>query len=229
MHTPYLELLMALVGLVAGSTVAYFAPRLVAYRLDTPPDFPSVQVLVPVAGPWLVNGARLLPLLLEAVTAAVLAALGGHFGWSLKLGIASIYAVLLLTIGYIDIIHRLVLNRLTYPGTLLAVVLSLGWSSFSTYSHPLNALLGALVGLLVFGALQLLGRGAMGMGDTKLAVLIGAMVGFPNVLGTLLLGVLLGGLGALVLLIVLRRGRKTYMAYAPYLVAGCILYILYAT
>jgi leader peptidase (prepilin peptidase) / N-methyltransferase len=215
---------MALVGLLAGSAIAFLSPRLVAYRLETQPVAPSTPMFVPVAGPWLAHVSPLRPLVLEGIAAAVLAALAAHFGWTLKLAIASIYAGLLLTVAYIDINHRLVLNRLTYPGTLMAIILSLGWTSFSTYLHPLNALLGALLGLLMFGALQILGRGAMGMGDTKLAILIGAMVGFPNVLSTLLLGVLLGGLGALFFLVVLRRGRKTYMAYAPYLVAGAILY-----
>jgi leader peptidase (prepilin peptidase) / N-methyltransferase len=216
---------MAFAGLLAGSVIAFVAPRLVAYRLDTAPDPPSMALLVPVAGPWLARVSPLRPLLLQLATGAILGGLAAHMGSTVKLAIASIYAILLLTIAFIDINHRLVLNRLTYPGTVMALVLSLGWPSFSTYVHPLNALLGAFVGLLMLGVLQLLGRGAMGMGDTKLAVLIGAMVGFPNVLSTLFLGVILGGVGALIFLIVLRRGLKTYMAYAPYLAAGAILYL----
>jgi leader peptidase (prepilin peptidase)/N-methyltransferase len=217
---------MAFIGLVAGAVIAFAAPRLVAYRLETPPEPPSIALLLPIAGPWLAHAPRLRRVLLQVIMAAILGALAAHMGWTLRLGIASVYAVLLVTIGYIDINHRLVLNRLTYPGTLLAVVLSLGWPSFSTYLHPLNALLGAAAGMLVFGVLQLLGRGAMGMGDTKLALLIGAMVGFPAVFTALVTGAVLGGIGALFFLAILRRGRKTYMAYAPYLVAGTILYFL---
>lgn len=217
---------MGLIGLLAGTTIEFIGPRLVAYRLETPPEFPSPALLVPIAGPWLARVPPLRPLLLQAATAVVLAGLAAHMGWTMKLALASLYSVLLVTIGYIDLNHRLVLNRLTYPGTILAIVLSFGWPAFSTYLHPLNALFGAAAGLLVFGALQLLGRGAMGMGDTKLALLIGAMVGFPSVFTALVSGVVLGGLGGLFFLIVLRRGRKTYMAYAPYLVAGAIVYFL---
>jgi leader peptidase (prepilin peptidase)/N-methyltransferase len=217
---------MGLIGLLVGTTIAFMGPRLVAYRLETPPELPPPTLLVPIAGPWLARVAPLRPLLLQAAMAGILAGMAAHMGWTAKLALASLYSVLLVTIGYIDINHRLVLNRLTYPGTIFALVLSVGWPGFSTYPHPVNALLGAAAGLLVFGALQLLGRGAMGMGDTKLALLIGAMVGFPSVFTALVSGVVLGGLGGLFFLIVLRRGRKSYMAYAPYLVAGTIVYFL---
>jgi prepilin signal peptidase PulO-like enzyme (type II secretory pathway) len=45
----------------------------------------------------------------------------------------------------------------------------------------------------------------------------------PGMFNALMTGVIIGGLGALVFLIVLRRGRKEYMAYGPYLAAGAIL------
>jgi leader peptidase (prepilin peptidase) / N-methyltransferase len=215
---------MGIVGLFAGAIIASAAPRLVAYRLEAPPEFPSPKLVIPVAGPWLARVPPLRPLILELATACLLGGLAAHFETTSKLAVASIYTILLVAIAYIDVDHRLVLNRLTYPGTIAALVLSLFWPSFSTYFHPLNAALGAVVGLLIFGALQLIGRGALGTGDTKLAIVIGAMVGFPNVLSALLLGVVLGGLGALFFLAILRRGRKTYMAYAPYLAIGAVLY-----
>jgi len=79
------------------------------------------------------------------------------------------------------------------------------------------------VALLIFGTCQFVGRGALGMGDTKLAVLIGAMRGLPTVLNALLLGVLIGGLAAAVLLLVLRRGPNERFAYAPCLALGAVL------
>lgn len=224
LQTPILVALLAVVGLLASALIAFVAPRLVAYRLDTPPEFPSPSLLIPLVGPWLARVPPLRPLILEVATAGLLGGLAAHFGSNSKLAIASVYTLLLLTIAYIDVNYRLVLNRLTYPGTVLALILSLFWTSFSTWFHPLNALVGAVVGLLIFVALQLLGRGALGTGDTKLAVVIGAMVGFPSVLSALLLGVVLGGLGAVFFLAVLRRGRKTYMAYAPYLAIGAVLF-----
>ena len=77
--------------------------------------------------------------------------------------------------------------------------------------------------------IDLLGRGALGAGDTKLALLIGAMAGMPGVFNALFFGVALGGLGALFYLTVLRRGRKEFMPYGPYLAAGAIIFFFLAS
>lgn len=216
---PGLALLLALVGLVAGAVAVFAAPRLVAYRLPQPPPLPPVLVLVPIAGVVITRWRVRSSLAMQASCAAVLVALAAYEPNGIRLALGSVYSLLLLTIAYIDIDFRLVLNRLSYPGILLALAGSTVWSHLGI----VNALLGAVVGLLFFGVLQVLGRGALGTGDTKLAVLIGAMRGFPAVLSALLLGILLGGLAALIALVVLRRGRKQFIAYAPYLSVGAVL------
>jgi leader peptidase (prepilin peptidase)/N-methyltransferase len=215
----YLHVMAGVIGLLAGATIAYAGPRLVAYRLPEPIPLPPALVLLPVAGAWLRRWEPVRTILLEVVTALVLLALTFRYGESQRLVVASGYSILLIAIGYIDVDHRLVLNRLTYPGVVLAVGASLLWPRIG----PASAALGAITGLAVFVALQLVGRGALGTGDTKLAVLVGAMRGFPGVFNALLLGVVLGGVGAIFSLLVLRRGRKEYMAYAPYLAVGAIL------
>jgi leader peptidase (prepilin peptidase) / N-methyltransferase len=63
----------------------------------------------------------------------------------------------------------------------------------------------------------------MGMGDVKLAAVIGAVVGFPLVFTALILGVLVGGVAAALLLVSRRIDRRGTMAYAPYLVVGVAL------
>jgi leader peptidase (prepilin peptidase) / N-methyltransferase len=202
-----------------GSIIVFTGPRLVADRLDEPPEVPPRSSLVPLIGTRKIQGNRWHALGLELGTAVVLAGLAFRYGDSIKLAFAAVYSVLLLAIAYVDIGYRLVLNRLSYPGMVLALAASSLWPGIG----PLSALLGAIVGLLLFAALQLLGRGAMGTGDTKLALLIGAMRGFPGVFDSLLLGVILGGLAAVFAMVVLRRGRKSFIAYAPYLACGAIL------
>jgi leader peptidase (prepilin peptidase)/N-methyltransferase len=219
-HTSFLTLILcAVAGLVVGSIIVFVAPRLVAYRLDEPTDYPPAQILVPIAGAYL-TGLRLLhSLLTELVTAAVFVGLGIEYGWGPKLLLSAFYSALLIAIAYIDLDHRLVLNRLSYPGVFLALLGSFLWPGLGI----MNALAGALIALVVFLILQLISRGALGTGDTKLAVLIGAMRGIPTVFNALLLGVFLGAFAALVLLIVLRRGMKATFAYAPYLAGGAVL------
>jgi prepilin signal peptidase PulO-like enzyme (type II secretory pathway) len=80
------------------------------------------------------------------------------------------------------------------------------------------------IGLLAAGGffflLALLTRGAMGLGDVKLAAATGALVGWPAMVAALLLGILAGGVAALLLLLTRRAGRKDYFAYGPYLASG---------
>jgi len=81
-------------------------------------------------------------------------------------------------------------------------------------------LAGAAFGAVSFGLLGLIGRGALGAGDVKLAIAIGAALGLPAAIWGLVLGILAGGLGAVLLLATGSATRKDKMAYGPYLAAG---------
>jgi leader peptidase (prepilin peptidase)/N-methyltransferase len=223
--TASLELISGLAGLFVGAAVAFAAPRLVAPRLSEPIPYPDARVLIPVAGGWLSRWRVPYTLGVQVLTALIFGALAAHYGAGSRLLLADLYSALLITIAYVDLDHRLVLNRLSYPGIVLALVGAAFWPGLS----PLNALAGALAGFGFFLALQLLARGAMGMGDVKLAILVGAMCGFPAVLNALLLGTVLGGIAAAFALFVLRTGRKATIAYGPYLAAGAILAFLTTT
>lgn len=128
----------------------------------------------------------------------------------------------LLTIAVVDLAIRCVPNRLVG-----ALALVGGLTAVAVLGVPLSrVLLGALVGGATLLAIAVLGRGAMGMGDVKLAAALGALVGFPDVLPALAVGMVAGGIAALVLLITRRVGRKDYMAYAPYLALGAWVILL---
>ncbi len=216
---PVLMIVAAVAGLLLGAIVVYVAPRLVAYRLEEPPAVAPALTLVPIAGIWITRWHVRSSLVTEVGCAGLFVGLAAHYGSSPRLLLAAAYTVLLLAVAYIDLEHRLVLNRLSFPGIVLCLALAALWPGLGIPSSAL----GAVTGLIVFGALQIVGRGALGTGDTKLAILIGAMRGVPGVLNALLLGVVLGGIGAAFFLFVLRRGRRDYMAYAPYLSAGAVL------
>jgi leader peptidase (prepilin peptidase)/N-methyltransferase len=135
-----------------------------------------------------------------------------------------LFAWYLLVVLVIDLEHRLVLDVMTVPAAAAALLISF----LPGGTTPLSALVGGAVGLGMFLLIALGGRlikrgGAMGAGDVKLAGVIGLMTGFPAVLSALVLGILLGGVGALVLLVTRRAGRRGYMAYAPYLAAGALV------
>jgi leader peptidase (prepilin peptidase)/N-methyltransferase len=157
------------------------------------------------------------------ISGVLVAHLQRVYSWSLDFVIQATYCSLLLLIAVIDLEHSLIPNVLVGSGVLLA----LGFNAFHPTPGLAAALWGAAAGGGAFALLSLARRNALGMGDVKLALLIGMMTGFPRVLQALTLGILLGGLAAALLLLTRVRKPKQYMPYAPYLVAGGVATLLY--
>ncbi len=146
-----------------------------------------------------------------------------HWGWGLTLLVGWLYGFFLLAVIVIDFEHHRVLNMMLVPAAVVAAVLSaLPWTPESL-GNLVNALLGGAVGFGVFLLLAIVGRGALGMGDVKLAGVIGLMTGYPDVLWALIIGALVGAGAAIVLLISRKATRKTAIAYAPYLAFGAFV------
>jgi leader peptidase (prepilin peptidase)/N-methyltransferase len=162
--------------------------------------------------------------LIELATAGVvvLAAIRFANPWQAVL-VAGLLAVMPGT-ALIDLRHRIIPNRLTYPALVLSgVLVVLAWL-IGDAADPWRALLGlVLFGGILFGV-AVVSRG-MGMGDVKLAGLIGLVLGS---LGLRFVGVaagaaiVLGGLGGLVAL-AMGRSRKSAIPFGPYLALGAIV------
>jgi prepilin signal peptidase PulO-like enzyme (type II secretory pathway) len=134
-----------------------------------------------------------------------------------------IYGWFFLTVAVVDLEHRLVLNRMLLAALPFVALLHFvpeqpTWSS---------AFLGGIIGFALFLLLALIAPGGIGMGDVKLAGLIGLAIGSPGVWSALLLGMVGGGLVALLMLIRNRFQRGQSMAYAPYLSLGAWI-VLYS-
>ena len=163
------------------------------------------------------------PPLMELAMALLFALQWELFGGQpLMLLIAWAYAAFLLLVLVIDIEHRRVLNVMLAPAAVALLLIS----GLPGGISPLDALLGGAAGLALFLLIRRLGRGAMGMGDVKLAGVIGLMTGFPSVVHALLLGIMLGGAAAALLLLTRRAGRGSTIAYAPYLTIGALVIFL---
>jgi prepilin signal peptidase PulO-like enzyme (type II secretory pathway) len=124
-----------------------------------------------------------------------------------------------LAVAVIDLEHRLVLNRMI----LAAAPLILLGNWLTGAPQPGAALLGAVAGFVPFTLLALLVPGSIGMGDAKLAAIIGLTLGFADVWLALLVGICAGGVAGLVVLVRSRFQPGQTMAYAPYLVLGAWL------
>lgn len=161
---------------------------------------------------------------IELATALVIA--GSFFVYAdpaVAVAVAVLVA-LMPALSAIDIERRIIPNRIVYPSLVAFPVYLAGAALLGA---PFD-LLRAVGGLLLFGGglfvIAVVSRG-MGMGDVKLAGLMGLVLG---ALGLRYVGVAagaaiaLGGLGAVVALL-LGRGRKSAIPFGPYLAAGCVV------
>lgn len=72
-----------------------------------------------------------------------------------------------------------------------------------------------------------LGSGALGGGDVKLAAFIGLVTGYPLVVMSIVLTILIGAAVSLVLLITRVRTVTDHVPYGPFLIAGAMLTLLW--
>lgn len=114
-----------------------------------------------------------------------------------------------------DIPRRRIRNAFTAPALVLALLGS---------AEPGMALLGMLLAPLPLLALAFLSPGGMGLGDVKLAAVIGALVGLAAV-PPWWFGMALAG-GVVAVLAFVRGGRNATIPYGPALVAGLLLVLL---
>jgi leader peptidase (prepilin peptidase) / N-methyltransferase len=155
--------------------------------------------------------------LVEALTATLCvgAVLVHHSAAEIALGIVLI--LLLVPAALIDLEHRIIPNRITAIGAVLALVIGL---ALDPSGEPGRLIAGAAAGgFLLVAALAY--PGGMGMGDVKLAGMMGLFLGAavaPALLVALLAGVLLG------VVVIARKGsqagRKTAIPFGPFLALG---------
>jgi leader peptidase (prepilin peptidase) / N-methyltransferase len=135
-----------------------------------------------------------------------------------RIAIGWLYAAFLLTVLVIDFEQRRVLNIMLAPAAVVVLAISLLPQTPTLES----ALMGGATGLGLFVLVYFLSRGHLGMGDVKLAGLIGLMLGYPAVMSALVIGIILGAAAALFLLAARKATRSSTMAYAPYLALGAL-------
>ncbi len=170
--------------------------------------------------------------LVEVVLAAVFGLITAVYGPHLQTLFLLCLAAILFTIALIDLETQLIPDQLTMLG---AVVAGLGvWllgqgSVVSTSAHWFAyGLSGALVGAGILGAIVLGTRGrGMGIGDIKLAAVLGLSLGGPLTLLALFTGFVSGALVGLGLLARGRASMKTAVPFGPFLVFGWLVAVLW--
>ena len=158
--------------------------------------------------------------LIEALTAALCigAVLAHHSAAGIALSVTMI--LLVVPAALIDLEHRIIPNRITVPGAVLGLVLGLALDPGGEPERLIAA--AAAGGFLLVAALAY--PGGMGMGDVKLAGVMGLFLG-PAVAAALLIAVLTGVLlgAAIIARKGARQGRKTAVPFGPFLAFGALI------
>lgn len=161
-------------------------------------------------------------IIVELVTPLLFLFLWSQYGFSVELGLTSLYTVILLLITVTDLEHRFIFNIVILPSILFAMA-----AAFITPElHWRQAILGGFLALVVAYVAALAARGGLGAGDVTLSTFLGLILGVPHIILSLLFGVVLGGVVAFLLLISGRVTRKSFIPYGPFLtITGWIMLI----
>ena len=157
----------------------------------------------------------------ELVTALLIAASFLVFGLSGKAFVAAFFCAVLVTVSATDLSHRIVPNVVVLPAAAIVLV-----AMTALYPSPEWALGAFGASLFLFLAALAYPKG-MGMGDVKLALLLGAMLG-RTVPVALMVGMLAALVPSIVLLV--RHGsaaRKMGIPFAPFLAFGGVFALFF--
>ena len=155
--------------------------------------------------------------LIEATTALLVAASLLVYGATATALLAALFCAVLVAISVIDFEHRIVPNRIVVPAAAIVLVARTALDPSPMWAI---AALGAagffFVAILVYPS-------GMGMGDVKLALLLGAMLG-PTVPVALMVGMIAALVPSIVL--IARHGsaaRTMALPFAPFLALGGVV------
>jgi leader peptidase (prepilin peptidase)/N-methyltransferase len=179
----------------------------------------------------------------EVATAALFGLAYWQYGFSIELPVVLFYISLFTVIFVIDLEHGLILNKIVYPALVVALVISIfvppsqlahisGGVAYLIDKLPqlglAQAAIGGGIGFVIFFLIVIVSRGGMGFGDVKLAALIGLATGYLVVVA-LLMGIILGGLVAVILLGFKIKKRKEAMPFGPFLAVAAIATLLWGS
>jgi leader peptidase (prepilin peptidase)/N-methyltransferase len=160
----------------------------------------------------------------EAANGAAYFFLAALMGPSVRTLVFMAFVTALIVLSLIDLEHQRLPNVITLPG--IAVGIGASFLPGSPIG-PVESLATAAGGYLVLAAFgegwtRLRGEQAMGMGDWKMAAMLGAFLGWRRLLLTVFLGSLLGSLVGLVLIAFWGGSGRTKIPFGTFLGLGAI-------
>lgn len=174
--------------------------------------------------------------LVEALTGLLFTAIYLRHGFGPEFGVLGPAVSVLMVVALIDLERGLILDRIIFPSIVALLVLAPFWTEVGLSRSFLgsSSIVASLSNSVVAGAgafLLFLGFGVaypsgMGGGDIKLAGAVGLLAGYPGVVFAVWLAAIGGGLVAVSLLLLRKKGRKDPIPFGPFLAAGATAALL---
>ena len=137
-------------------------------------------------------------------------------------------AVYLVLLGFLVLLTATDLEQRRLPHLVLdpLILIAVAFVPFNPAVQPLDAIIGAAAAVAFLGALALIVRGGLAVGDLYLVAPIGLMLGWPVIFSALFGAAFLAAGASLALLVSRRVGMRSYIPFGPFLVAGAVLVLL---
>lgn len=158
--------------------------------------------------------------LVELGTALLFVCIYLHFGLNSYSILLLLLSCFLIVIFVYDLLYSIIPDEILWPAAII-------WAIYLIFTGA-NSMLASLYGLIIavgfLGGIYLLGRGKwMGLGDVKLAVLLGMMTPFPDIFITLFFAFIIGSIYGLLQVAYHQKTLKSELPFGPFLIIG--LYI----
>ncbi|RCW50508.1 A24 family peptidase [Halanaerobium sp. MA284_MarDTE_T2] len=144
-------------------------------------------------------------------------------GISVELFIMFLLISALIVISFIDYKYMIIPNYITYPGIVIGFLSSIVLDYISIYDSLLGIFIPSLLLLLV----AFIFKGGMGMGDVKLAAMLGAFLGFEFALAGIFVGSFLGSIIGLTMMALGMLDRKSRIPFGPFICIGTVIIIFF--
>jgi len=187
--------------------------------------------------------------LIEALSGIVSVLLFLKLGLSIEWAIFFAFSAALIALGFIDLDHRILPDPITLNGIWIGVLVSVFLAQPSPLISRLFRTLGveatnpriiaitaSVLGAIVGGGLlwavaeaylKLRGVEGMGFGDVKMMAMVGAFLGAPLALLTIMIGSLLGSVIGLILIRYANKSREYELPFGTFLTVAGIIAVLY--
>lgn len=178
--------------------------------------------------------------LVEIITGIVFVLVGAHFfilensfSWFMT-GYYFVIASALVAILVYDFLYLEIPNIILWPAAIIAVIFNLIFDLQGSGSQlplgmaTISGILAAAAVFIFFFALSFLSREKwMGMGDAYLVILLGLILGWPEILLGIFLAFSTGAIYGIILISLKKKTMGSQVPFAPFLILGSLIALLY--